>query len=446
MNKGKNELVKPRGGCTQGVSLLFSVPFILLFYLQTLHCVHLLLLVLSSCSSYPNKLLGSFMADWSKLPEELLQLISEKLNCEFYQLRFRSVCSSWRSSSITKNHLLNLPSKFPYPSYLIEFHYGYNYNKIPTYPISKRIIFLINPPPNQQQTLNPWLIKIGPDSHGHTSLWNPLSPDNQLRLRFQLPRHFDFNQLSVFKLGHEFVIGDFPSLIKKVVAYDTLHSGNDRCSVLLAIHLVGKLAIFRSGVELWTIVQPKMPPERYTDVCVFNGRPIAVISTGRTVVVGPDLSLDLVAEAVFGGGTKLLVESDGELLLVDKYTVNVRGDTPFILAAGDGNHYGIIIKRAVRFDVFRLDENEKKWVKLTNLGDRVLFLGKDYSFSVKAKDLCMENGNCIIYRDDDYDGNLHSTGLGIDVFCLDKQQISPLSDLPCCSNLFWPPPQWTEMD
>jgi hypothetical protein len=30
----------------------------------------------------------------------------------------------------------------------------------------------------------------------------------------------------------------------------------------------------------------------------------------------------------------------------------------------------------------------------------------------------------------------------ISVFCLDKQQILPLSDLPC-SNLFWPPPQWT---
>jgi hypothetical protein len=37
--------------------------------------------------------------------------------------------------------------------------------------------------------------------------------------------------------------------------------------------------------------------------------------------VGPDLSLDLVVEleAVFGGDTKILVESDGELLLVDKY-------------------------------------------------------------------------------------------------------------------------------
>ncbi|PNY07727.1 F-box family protein [Trifolium pratense] len=409
------------------------------------------------------------IADWSKLPKELLQIISEKLNCEFHELRFRSVCSSWRSSSIPpKNHLLNLPSKFPYPSK--------NNNNTSTYPIFKRTIFLINPPPNQQQqqTLNPWLIKIGLDSRGRTSLWNPLSRDKQLRLRFQLPHYFDFNQLSLFKLGHEFVIGDFPSVypnesystenshfMKKVVAYDdTLNSGNDRsCSVLLTIHISGKLAIFRSGDQQWMIM-PEMPPNPYTDVCVFNGRPIAVDSAGRTVVVGSDLSLDLVAEAVFGGDTKYLVESDGELLLVDKYSNRVgqfrqfrqfeRSDYEqsdlFSFGADDERDYVIGIERAVRFDVFRLDENDKKWVKLTNLGDRVLFLGKDCAFSVKASNLPMANGNCLIFRDDDYGRDLHSTGLGIDVFCLDKQQILPLSSLPRCSNLFWPPPQWTGLD
>ncbi|GAU31177.1 hypothetical protein TSUD_316020 [Trifolium subterraneum] len=415
------------------------------------------------------------MADWSKLPKELLQLISEKLNCEFHELRFRSVCSSWRSSSIPpKNHLLNLPSRFPYPSE--------SNNNTSTYPISKRTIFLINPPPNQQQqtlnlinpslnqqqTLNPWLIKIGLDSRGRISLWNPLSRDKQLRLRFQLPHHFDFNELSLFKLGHEFVIGEFPSVypnesystenshfMKKVVAYE------QGCSVLLTIHISGKLAIFRSGHQEW-IIMPEMPPNPYTDVCVFNGRPIAVDSSGRTVVVGPDLSLDLVAEAVFGGDTKILVESDGELLLVDKYSEHLgevrqsrqsrqfgRSEQSelllFTFGADDESDYEIEIERAVRFVVFRLDENEKKWVKLTNLGDRVLFLGKDCAFSVKASDLCMENGNCVIFRNDDYGGYLRSTGLGIDVFCLDKQQILPLSGLPC-SNLFWPPPQWTGLD
>jgi len=37
----------------------------------------------------------------------------------------------------------------------------------------------------------------------------------------------------------------------------------------------------------------------YVDVYVFNGRPIAVDSTGRTVTIQPqDLSLVLVAETV----------------------------------------------------------------------------------------------------------------------------------------------------
>jgi hypothetical protein len=236
--------------------------------------------------------------------------------------------------------------------------------------------------------------------------------------------------------------------MKKVVAYDTLH-----CSVLLTIHISGKLAIFRNGDEQWMIM-PEMPPNPYTDVCVFNGRPIAVDRTGLTGVVGPDFSLDLVAEAVFGGGRKLLVESDGELLLVDKYSHRI-GQFRHQEQSGAGQSdlctftkrvYKVGVERAVRFDVFRLDENDKKWVKLTNLGDRVLFLGKDCAFSAKASDLCMENGNCVIFRDDDYGGRIHSTGLGINVFCLDNQQISPLSALPRCSNLFWPPPQWTGLD
>jgi hypothetical protein len=162
-------------------------------------------------------------ADWTQLPKDLLQLISDKLNSEFYQLRFRSVCSSWRSS-IPKNHHhhLNLPSKFPAPSnsnnILIDHHSNSNSNNnASTFPLSKRTLFLITPPPNQQ-TLNPWLIKIGPDSHHQTHLWHPLSRDTQFPLYY--PILMDFNQLSVRDLGREFVIGN--SLYTgKVVVCDT---------------------------------------------------------------------------------------------------------------------------------------------------------------------------------------------------------------------------------
>ncbi|MCH89882.1 F-box SKIP23-like protein [Trifolium medium] len=187
------------------------------------------------------------------------------------------------------------------------------------------------------------------------------------------------------------------------------------------------------------MIMPEMPPKPYTDVCVFNGRFIAVDSTGRTAAVGPDLSLDLVAEAVFGGDTKILVEGDGELLLVDKYLKPCMNGEMSL--EGQGVYEVTIIDSAVRFVVFRLDEKEKKWVELTNLGDRVLFLGENCAFSISASDLGMENGNCVIFIDNVH-LFFHSTEPEISVFWLDKRQISPLSDFPCCSKLFWPPPQW----
>ncbi|GAU39317.1 hypothetical protein TSUD_119230 [Trifolium subterraneum] len=375
-------------------------------------------------------------ADWSQLPKDLLKLISKKLDSEFYQLRFRSVCSSWRSSIAPKNHNhhLNLPSKFQFPS-----ESNNSNNNASTFPLSKRTIFLVTPSPSQLQTLNPWLIKIGPDSRGCSCLWNPLSHDKQLPIRS--PQLIDFNQLSVLVLGQEFVIGDFHSesynsiSMKKVVVCDTLLNGNHG-SILLTIHISGKLAVFRSGDEQWTII-PEMPTP-YSDVCVFNGRPIAVDSTGRTVAVGQDLSLDLVAEAVFGGDTKILVESDGELLLVVKYLSCVTQQTCDYDADGI---YQVGLYSVARFVVFRLDEKEKKWVELTNLGDKVLFLGKDCAFSVSASDLCMQKGNYVIFLND-VDRNIFLTGLGINVFCMDKCQDSPLFNFPCWSKLFWPPPEW----
>ncbi|RHN66551.1 hypothetical protein MtrunA17_Chr3g0092331 [Medicago truncatula] len=177
----------------------------------------------------------------------------------------------------------------------------------------------------------------------------------------------------------------------------------------------------------------------FDDVCVFNGQPIAVDGTGRTVTVEPDLSLELVAEAVFDGGKKFLVESDGELLLVDKYFSSLNDYD--VIDVDDDDYFGIVMGRDVRFDVFRLDEREKKWVEVRNLGDRVLFLGEDCAFSASALDLCIGNGNCVIFRDDVFH-NFHSNEVGIGVFHLDQRRISPFSDLLGSSELFWPPPEW----
>jgi hypothetical protein len=55
----------------------------------------------------------------------------------------------------------------------------------------------------------------------------------------------------------------------------------------------------------------------------------------------------------------------------------------------------------VWIDLFRLDEKEKMWVKLDDLGDRVLFLGQGCSFSDSASDLGFPNGNIVICNNSD---------------------------------------------
>jgi hypothetical protein len=89
-----------------------------------------------------------------------------------------------------------------------------------------------------------------------------------------------------------------------------------------------------------------------------------------------------VADPLTGGGkTKFLVESEGDLLLVDVYDCC----------------YYVDINNPLRIYLFKLNEKDKKWVKLTSLGDRVLILGHVSSFSASASDLCVSKGNCIIF-------------------------------------------------
>jgi len=133
-------------------------------------------------------------------------------------------------------------------------------------------------------------------------------------------------------------------------------------------------------------------------------------------MIGSDLDVHLMAEPFIGGDVKFLVESECELLLVDSYDSD-----------GDDD---------VRIDVLRLDEKEKKWVKLANLRDRVLFLGEGCSFSASASDLGFENGNLIIYV------NGKVSGCKMCVFQLDQGRVSLVSDYPDYLKLFWPPPEW----
>ena len=359
------------------------------------------------CSITPNSL---SMADWSELPKDLLNLISQRLQSPFYLLSFRSVCSSWRSSS---SHL--------------PFSHSITLN--PTFSLSHRSLLLLTPPstvPNHR----PWLIKISHDPCARTTrLFHALSRSQPKRPRFVL----DLLPLHALDLGREFRLSSACSSTEclfdeKIVL---LSDKNDRFA-LLTIHISGKLALFRRGDSGWTVI-PDMPTP-YDDVCAFRGTFYAVDGNGRTVTVGIDAALRVVAERVFGGDKKFLVECNGALMLVDLYLSTDYENL-------DEEEVGDIgWERTVRFDVFRLNEVVGRWVEVASLEEWVLFLGDDCAFSASAKELGVERGNYVVFRDDGL--GAVRIGNGVGVFDLDDGRILPLSECPDFSKLFWPPPDW----
>jgi hypothetical protein len=362
--------------------------------------------------------------NWSELPCELLNLISQHFDIEIDLIRFRSVCSNWRSSSIPNHHTNILPFKFPLPNYPFNFDSIINNNINSFCYLSKRITFLIKPPPQQQQQdqtlIRPWLIRITQNSSGKIKLFQPLLSYNSPPISFHYL--FNFYKLSVVHLGTDFIIDDADNKLhlycnymypEKVVSV-TRHG--KKPMILGTSTSSPKPVLFKCGDENWTVI-----PDMFTcfgDISVFKGRHYVVNKFGRTIRVGPDdLTVELVAEPFVGGDIKFLVENEGELLLVDIYE-----------------------SFCFSIEIFRLDVKEKKWVNLsTSLGDRVLFLGNGCSFSASASDLCVSKGNCVIFIDDAFlSFGFNNFHYGNCVFHLDQRRLLSLSDCLEYFNLFRP--------
>ncbi|KAI5315166.1 PREDICTED: F-box [Prunus dulcis] len=391
------------------------------------------------------------MADWSQLPKELLEEIAKRLESPFYLLRFRSVCCSWRSSVSSRPR--RLPGRFPFLTNhgICDTTLGFH--------LSQRTVFLMGLPNFRNQT-NPdcWLVKIEEDVPGRMHLLNPLSRFQLKPLPESFPKVLDLSKFWVFELGGEYVLhyvhfrpfvngnsfGDAGNLYMEKVVFMFLGSeSND--FVLLTIHVSGKLAMFKSEDKRWTIIHDM--PSPYDDVILFKGQFYAVDGTGRTVIVGLHSNLNVVANPVFGGDKKFLVESSGELLVVDMY-LSMAPETD--LDVDDEiiqlQFNGCLTERTVRFKVFKLDREGKRLVELKSLGDRVLFLGDDCTFSASASELSGCKGNCIFFTDNFFYTSGEDEGVfkgrDIGVFDLDDGSIAPLSDYPEYSKLFWPPPDW----
>ncbi|KAF9676203.1 hypothetical protein SADUNF_Sadunf09G0114100 [Salix dunnii] len=380
------------------------------------------------------------MEEWAHLPKDLIELISERLDTSTDLLRFRSVCSSWRSSIHPK------PPRLSSNTFKILPNDGICHTSL-GFSLFKRRIFLVGSPnSHNQKDPQGWLVKVE-DLPGKKHLLDPLSRYRSTSFPNSLPRVLDLMNLRIRELGHEYVLQhvsyeqnsssftDAGNLYMEKVVMLWLNRETE--FVLLTIHVSGKLAMFKSGDKRWTIINEM--PSPFDDVFVYKGRFYAVDDTGRTVVVALDTDLGLVGNPIFGGDKKYLVESKGDLLLVDMYLTM---DSDEGLSIGDD-----VVEHLVQIKVFKLNEEGKSWIEVKNLEDQVLFIGDDSTFSASASDLSGCKGNCLFFEDNFFysreegdDGSLIGRDTG--VFELENGCIGPLRSFPHYSKLFWPPPDW----
>ncbi|CAA7033035.1 unnamed protein product [Microthlaspi erraticum] len=297
--------------------------------------------------------------DWTQLPEELLQVISEKLDNCFDVVHARSVCSS-----------LGTLKKIP----LFLF-------RVPTLSASSSEYFLGG-------------IGCRDEAEDQTELPSPIQCSVKVKIGESDPRLMNMLDCEILPLGHQYrLIGCNPSYYRGVAFLPLKKEGGREFVVLL--HYGYVLYVQTSAEMKWKRLKNVPKSEICRDVVTFRGRFYASFRNGTSVVIDP-YSLDV---------TLLMHSQNRE---ISHYLVPSGNDDLFLVHRFASHS---------TYRVSRLDEEAGKWVEISEVGDRVLFISGGVLGNVccSAKELpdgCGVSGNSIVFTD--YVGGTYSYKYGVD--------------------------------
>ncbi|XP_028787315.1 F-box protein At2g26160-like [Neltuma alba] len=359
--------------------------------------------------------------DWSCLPEELWLMIGKCFTSNIDLLRFRSICKSWRRSSLIPP--LAVPPIFT-----------------PTIAASSGQLLLT---PTTIYRLEPsdlskalstsssskaWLIKVDESSYRRLCLLDPCTNNRLSHFRSWYPfnsfpkglnlLNFRFVELvkaySISLDGSGLTFRRFHHEISgKVVTFPNFAGTQLENCKFFYVHRDGKLGFSKIGDDEWTLVDDKN--SYYDDIIVHKGQLYVVDRWGTISWIdcsSSSLKLVQFSPPLCGlGKKKHLVESCGSLYVVDMY------------AEGDPNNSRGTYYEVVDLKVYKLDEEWGRWLDVKSLDERVFVLGKDCNFSLSARDYHGCEENCIYFC---YRGCASMFNLGTSTFCSPK--------------VFWPCP------
>jgi hypothetical protein len=380
------------------------------------------------------------LADWSMLPEDLVNQIGKRLESRWDSIRFRSVSSSWRSSTPP------IARSFPvgFPVYITGFKHIHSFR------LSRRTIFLIGFPENRGQ----WIVKAKEDANGKLHLINPFSLSRFADLSKNFPNELNMLDFRVQELSHQVVV-EYDTERKILTGNKTapgvwttplLWINRERNDfVLLMTYFHGKLFVYRSKDKSCNEVDKK-PNKECLAYASFNGKFYAIDDLGKTLVIELSGESDVLPHVISPKAIRrFFITSGDELLLIDMFMVieNRTGyyDKKFVQGCVDG------AKDFVKFQVYKMDGGGQKWVELKNLRDRVLFIGKYGAFFAPVSEFSSDHkGNCIVFREDivytTYSESINLDGGPMHLFCLEDGSVMPLTSCSSFSNLCSAQPNW----
>ncbi|KAF3502662.1 hypothetical protein F2Q69_00040414 [Brassica cretica] len=318
------------------------------------------------------------MADWSLLSKDLLELISGRSQTCFEIVHFRSVCSSWRSA-------------IPRPSYRLGL--GLNsllpvFNHKPWFKqcILKRIavfLFRFQTPFGTDYLL----IGVSEGESGEQVLMCPFH-DGSWRYKDVTTLNTLSSQIIFMGFSYKFFFSFFrPSRSRtesytKRVAFLPL-DGKEFAVVAVVL---GDLMMYRSCDKGWTKLEGRFTA--YRDMVSFKGNFYVVDMSGQghVFVIEPSFEITEIQAVTLTRETydERLVVSGDELFLVQRFTLGM-----------DCNEY-----EHSWFRLFRLEEDsQRRWVRINDIKDRVVFLGCYWSLCWSAKELPGMKGNSVVFNE-----------------------------------------------
>ncbi|KAL8489319.1 hypothetical protein ACS0TY_025286 [Phlomoides rotata] len=318
------------------------------------------------------------MADWSRLPYDIIHKVSTHLIAIEDFLAFSAVCCSWRSVYLAKQW--HPGCQIP----LLMFSDYENSSSRSFFSLYRNKVCNSELPEARSKrcwgSSSGWLVTIGNDLKIHllspfTHVSVSLPPKSSLRVHF----------------GE---ILDWCDIIEKAFVFRkpcTTDANEDDMVVMIIYGPLKQLAFCRPGYSSWKSIKTASYGG-IIDVAYVRDQIFALNIMGVLLVI--DIDIQTVNNISFQQSAMHVASSLPHWDWDQLFLVESSGNLWMVCQDRSGSRI-----ESVKFWVHSFDFNRRRWIRLSNLGNHTIFVGDSYSVSISGADCSNCKSNSIYFVD-----------------------------------------------